>query len=329
MASETGSMRDPLQRRDLDRAVQGGGDASTGGAPRKRRARVWRAAFAAVLLAALAACSSIRLGYNNADTLALYSLDSYFDLDDAQETLARERVRALIAWHRRTQLADYVQLIEETQSRLDRPVSAQDVLAVQSQMTERMQLLGRQAAPDLAKLARTLTPDQLAHFSNKMAKDNAKFRREQVSLRDAPGDAASEARIKRNLERARNWLGPLTREQEQLLREASTREPGADARWLAERERRQRVLLGVLERIRSEQLGAEQGGVLLRAYFEELQTPADPALRETVLRMRERNAQLIAQLLNSATPQQKALLAKKLRGYSNDFTVLASEGARG
>ena len=43
----------------------------------------------------LAACSSLKLGYNHADTLLLYSLDSYLDLDDRQQELAGERVRRL------------------------------------------------------------------------------------------------------------------------------------------------------------------------------------------------------------------------------------------
>jgi hypothetical protein len=39
-------------------------------------------ALSVVLL--VAACSSIKLGHNNADTLLMYGLDSYFDLDDSQ-----------------------------------------------------------------------------------------------------------------------------------------------------------------------------------------------------------------------------------------------------
>jgi hypothetical protein len=67
-----------------------------------RRAVHALAALGVVLL--LAACSSLRLGYNNADTLLVYSLDSYLNLDDAQQELARERVSELLAWHRSTQL---------------------------------------------------------------------------------------------------------------------------------------------------------------------------------------------------------------------------------
>jgi hypothetical protein len=51
--------------------------------------------------------------------------------------------------------------------------------------------------------------------------------------------------------------------------------------------------------------------------------------RAAVQAARAANARLIAQLLNSATAEQKAALAKRLRGYADDFTTLASDGARG
>lgn len=312
-------------------ARPGADDASPARRPRTR-ARGWLrtgAVVAAVLVAT--ACSSIRLGYNNADTLLLYSLDSYFELDDTQEAMARERVRALLAWHRRTQLADYAQLLDATQRRLDAvpaaPLTAQEVLALQAQMGERLMTVGTQAAPDLARLARTLSPEQMAHFTSKVARDNAKLRRERVAARD--GGAYTEERIKRNLERARTWLGALTREQEQLIRDATLARPGGEQQWLQERERRQREFTALLERIRGEALAPEAGAALLTRYFAELSTPADPARRAAVISARETNAQLMADLVNRATPEQKAALLRKLRGYAQDVTVLASEGGRG
>lgn len=320
-----------------DGAASLANDASTGVVPgRGRSARaLWRGALALALVLAVAACSSLRLGYNNADTLVLYSLDRYFDLDDTQEKLARERVRALLAWHRSTQLADYAQVLDAAQRRLDAspatPLSADEVLALQGQMSARLLTLARQAAPDLALLARSLNAEQMAHFTDKLAADNARLRKEReqaVRRGDVSAEAQNAERIRRSLERARDWLGPLTREQEALVREAALRRPDGELRWLEERERRQQALVAVLERIRTEQLAPEAGAELLNAYFSELAEPAASERRAAVLGQRAANARLIAQLLNSATPEQKAALIKRLRGYAEDFTVLASQGAR-
>jgi hypothetical protein len=319
-----------------DPAARGGNDASP--PPPARRLRLLaRAAAAAALLLAVAACSSLRLGYNNADTLALYALDRYFDLDDAQEQLARERVRALLAWHRRTQLAEYALFLDAARRRIDAsssaPLTAEDVLALQAQMTERLLAVGAQAAPDLALLARSLSDAQMAHFNGKLAAENAKLRKERSAAaqrRPAGGaDAIDAARLKRARERARDWLGPLTAEQEALLRATVAQRPDGELRWLEERERRQRALLAVLERIRAEQLAPAAGAALFLQWFAELAQPAAPDLRAAVQSARAANAQLIAQLLNSATAEQKAALLKRLRGYADDFAVLAGDAGRG
>ena len=59
----------------------------------------------------------MKLGYNNADTLALFQLDSYLELNPEQEQTVKERVNALLAWHRSTQLRDYVAFIDKMRAK--------------------------------------------------------------------------------------------------------------------------------------------------------------------------------------------------------------------
>lgn len=301
-------------------------DPSTG--PRRHR-RGWqrslRLAGALVLLAAVAACSSLRFGYNHADTALLYTLDRYFDLDDAQKKLARERVDALLAWHRRTQLDDYARFLAQLQQGVDAPVTATDVLAAQQQMNARLLALGRHAAPDLAQLASTLSDAQLAHFRQRLAKDSAKARREFTRLDESGAGGPSEARIERSIARAKTWFGSVTAAQQRLIREANAREANSDRQWFEERERRLQELAAVLTRIRHDSAGA----AALQAYFAELAAPKDAQRNAAVAAARQANAELIAALINQATPAQKAVLAEKLRGYAADLTALAAEGRPG
>src|SRR5262245_34267393 len=78
-------------------------------------------ALAAIVLAA--GCSSVRVSYNNADTLLVYTLDNYFDLNKPQQQLVRERVRGLMEWHRATQLREYADVIESAGKRLEHRVT--------------------------------------------------------------------------------------------------------------------------------------------------------------------------------------------------------------
>ena len=100
----------------------------------------------------LAGCSAgVRLGYNNADTLLVYTIDGYIGLSPEQEQLVKERAGTLIAWHRATQLRDYAQLVETTRRRLDGPVTAADVLAFSDAINARLAAVGARAAGSRAR----------------------------------------------------------------------------------------------------------------------------------------------------------------------------------
>lgn len=281
-----------------------------------------RFVLASVALLA-AACSQLQLGYNNADTVIAYALDSYLDLDDEQERLARERIEALHRWHRGTQLAGYAQLLDEAQKKVAGPVTAADVREFNAGIRRGLAAIGEQAAPDLAALALTLQPAQVDRLAGKLARDTTKARRELVRF---TGPASLEQRVDSYVERAEEWFGTLTAAQRGMIRTSLAQRPGAQEAWMAERERRQQELVAVLARIRAEQPPAATAAAWLREYFAELAEPRDPQRRAQLEAYRVENAELVASLVNSASPGQRAALAKKLRGYAADFETLAAKG---
>ncbi len=269
------------------------------------------------------ACSSLQMGYNNADVLLAYSLDSYLDLDDAQEKLARERINALHRWHRSTQLAGYAALLADAQEKLAGPVSAADVREFNSRVNRGLAAIGDRAAPDLAQLALTLQPAQIERLAERLARDASKARRELVRF---AGPESFEQRVERAIERAEGWLGTLSPAQRAQIRASLAGRPGAQDAWMQERERRQRDLVAVLARIRSEQPAALTATDWIREYFAELAEPRDAARRDRLQQIREGNAVLIAQLIDSVSPAQRATLVKKLRSYAADVSTLAAQG---
>ena len=284
--------------------------------------RSWLLLAAAI---ALTACSTgVRLGYNYADTLVTYSIDGYVGLTQEQEQLVKERAAALVAWHRSTQLRDYVQLIEATRSKLAGPVTATDVLVFNQAVNARLAALGDRAAPDLAQLALTLTPDQITKMERKFASDNVKARRELVQF---AGKETVDDRLKKYTERAEFWFGSLSREQLEFVRASLVQRPSNAAWWIDERERRQRELIAVVQRIQAERPSESIATGWVRGYFSQLQSPADPERRRAIEQFRAGNAELIAQLINAASPEQKAALSRKLGSFVDDLTALASERA--
>lgn len=287
-------------------------------------ARRARHVLALGLVLLLTSCSSIKLGYNNADTLVVYSLDSYLELDEAQEQLVRERTRELLGWHRGTQLRAYARLLDDTERKIGNGrVTADDVLAFQQTMSDKLMRIGEQAAPDLARLALTLQPAQVDHLAGKVARDSAKARREFVKT---AGRDALDDRVKAYAERAERWFGSLSREQMELVRASLAARPSGQQVWMEERERRQRDLVTLLRRIVDERPSEPLVAQWLRDYFVQLVQPDDAQRRARVLENRRSNAQLVAQLIDGASPAQKAALARTLRGYAQDFSTLAAGG---
>lgn len=274
----------------------------------------------------LAACSTgLRVGYNNADTLLAWTFNRYLDLDDSQQALVKARSAQFLAWHRGSQLRDYAALLATARAAVEREVTPAEVLAFNRELNERFARLGEAAAPELAALALTLRQPQIDRLRDKLAENNLEWRKE------AQADRANfrEARLRRTVERAESWLGSLTRAQKELLRVQLADRPNDALTWSEEGARRNAEFVALLERIAGERPSQAQATVWLRSFFAQLALPPDPARRAFVEQTREANAELIARLVNSASPAQRAHLARKLAGYEEDATLLAAESAAG
>ena len=281
---------------------------------------VSRLAAIAAFAVSLASCAAMKIGYNNADTLALLQLDSYLDLTDEQEQTVKERVNALLAWHRTTQLRDYVAFIDKMRAKLGGRVTAADVMEFNQQLNARMMTAADKAAPDIAHLALSLSPEQIDRAAKKIANDATKARREFVRLEK---DSGAE-RAKKYGERAESWFGKLTDEQKEIIRKSLANRPTDATWWIDERERRQREFLTLLRKIQADRPTEEVAARWLRTYFTQLNVAPEAERRARAESYRRGSAELIAQLINHATPEQRAALDKKLNDYAQDFRSLAA-----
>jgi hypothetical protein len=272
-----------------------------------------------------AACSTIQLGYNHADTLLLHTLDRYVTLTDDQEHMVRQRVGALMAWHRATQLADYAAFLQNTRSHLDDGVTQAEALEFTEGLSARLSVLGERAAPDAAALALTLTPRQIEQVEHKLIDDNVKARMD--SARELK--QAVDERAKKYAERSEFWLGRLNAQQMQIVRASLANRPVDSLYWIEARERRTQALVTLLRRVQAERPSEEIAASWFRAYFRELARPANAEQRARADAFRRENAELVVQLVNSASPQQRAHLDRRLSSFAAEFVQLAARGGSG
>jgi hypothetical protein len=289
--------------------------------------RRWHLIVVSAIVLPLAACTSIRFGYNHADTLLIFRLDEYFDLEKTQKTLAKDRINALLAWHRATQLHAYSALLDDIRTKAKGPMTPSEVTDFQQRINRRLEILGERAAPEIARLALTLKPNQIAQVQRELSDDNAQFRKKYGYLHNS-ADNAPGAKAKLFIKRAEFWLGKLTDEQRTIIRNAIAGRDNGNYTWADEREARQRDFLALLSKIQERKPEERVATDWIRTYFAELADQTDPQRRVYIQTLRQSNAELIAKVITSATPEQRAALDEKLQGYAADLAALAGEDRR-
>jgi len=280
--------------------------------------------FLLMLAALLGACSSLKLAYNNGDTLLFWWLDAYVDLTSDQKPGVKSDIGELFRWHRKTQLQDYVQVLRTGQRQLQGTPTVADLQADYRDIRARTETILMKAVPDIAELALKLTPQQLAAMEKKFDKNNRDFRKKNMK-----GDRAEQMkyRYKKSMEQFELWFGSFSAEQEAVIRKASDARPLDNALWLDERMRRQQSILDLAKKIQQEKptQAVAEGWVrdLLKDLFERQEKPSDrkPFFDAYLASTLE----LVHTVIRVATPEQKDHAQKRMQGWIDDFAALAAK----
>jgi len=277
-----------------------------------------------LLLLLLAACSSLRLAYNNGDTVMYWWLDGYVDLDSEQTPWVKKDIGELFQWHRKTQLRDYVQVLQTAQRQLQGNPTAADLAGDYNEVRNRTQVLLLKTVPELADLARSLKPEQIAQMEKKFAANNGEFRRKNMK---GDKEAQQKFRFDKSMEQFELWFGSFSSEQEVIIRKASDARPLDNALWLDERMRRQKMILDAVKKVQQEKLGKEATADLIRGLvgdvFERMEQPSE---RKAFFdAYNDSTIQLVLTVVRIATPAQKAHAHKRMQGWIDDFNILAAE----
>lgn len=278
-----------------------------------------------LLACMLAGCSALRAGYGNGESVVYWWLDGYVDFQSDQKPWVKHHIHNLFAWHRHTQLKDYAQLLAQAQQQLphsrQHPVTQADVLADYAVLKQRAFLVIEHALPQLTDLALALQPQQIAHLEKKFASNNERYRKDYLS-----GDLEyhQRFRFKKLMKQAQYWFGDFDSRQQAQIRAASDARPLNNALWMAERLRRQEELIRILKKIHAENPGREAVAAMLKdhaaAAFNLVTYGEHKAFFDA---SRDANAQLVALIVNIATPTQKERAVKRLQTLIDDCNALA------
>ena len=271
-------------------------------------------------------CSAVRVGYNQAPTLAWWWLDGYMDFDATQAPKVKDTLAQWFAWHRSTQLPDYADLLAAAQQQVMQPATPAQVCRWNDDLRVRLNAAFAQGVPLAADLLPLLKPAQLAQLERRYRKSNLEFEEDFLQQPDERQKAA----IKRTVDRAEMLYGRLDDNQRRLIAAGVAGSPFDPAAWYAERQALQSQTLQTLARLTAggpARADRESNLAGLKALADRvLRAPPGP-YRDYQQRLTDYNCEFIARLHNSTTPKQRLAARDRLHGWEEDLRVLAAQKA--
>ena len=284
------------------------------------------AALAGLALVGLTGCSALRIGYSQAPDLIYWWMDRYVDFEGDQTPKVREALAQWFAWHRRTQLPEYADLLVRAQKEVLVDTTPARVCEWQREAVKRARTAYERAEPAAAEIVLTITTEQIAHLEKRYAKNNEEFRDEYLQA-----DPAQRAKknLDRTLERAEMLYGRLDDAQRNRIGEQLARSPFDPEAWLAERQQRQQDALRLLRSMGADgAMSREQAASALRGYADRIERSPREAYRRYSERLVEFNCTVAANLHNGTTPAQRRAAVKKLASWEGDLRAIVAQANR-
>jgi hypothetical protein len=287
--------------------------------------RTLRFALLALVAALLVSCTFTRFAYNQADTVAAWMVDEYFDLDAQQKQDFKQRFQRFYAWHRHEQLPEYAQFMKAAHNRLQAGLAREDVLWFADGIRGRVRTAARQAAPEAAGLLATLTPAQVEHLQRKWEKDNRKY----VKERKLNGTLAERQEVegKRLIKQLEEWLAPLNDEQEQRVMAMVREFPQLEQQRHAERLRRQKEFIEALSH-RNED--PQRFAARLTEWLVSWERGRSAEYQKQLDLHWQKRAEAFVAVDRMLTADQRKVALQRIQTYADDLTQLArrSDGSR-
>lgn len=288
---------------------------------RFRCAAVARIIGVLLLVAALGACSAIKLAYNNLPTVSYWWLDGYLDFDAGQTPKVRDELAQLLAWHRQNELPRLGAMLQDAQTLAPGEVTPEQVCAVADRIRERVLAVSERAEPAGTALALSLSDAQLQQLERKYAKNNASYRKDWIDRTPAQ---VHDKRYDQFLDRAEDFYGRLTSGQRELLKQQVAQSVFDPRLADAERRTRQQEALAVLRGFAADKPSPAEARAALHAYIQRIAEPPPGPWHDQQQALLQEGCRNTAALHNGTTESQRAQAVRRLQAYQDDLRQLAA-----
>ncbi len=275
-----------------------------------------RALLAVLVISVSASGCTIKLAYNFLDWGLYWELKDYIKFNRDQRLLIKDEISQLIDWHRSDELPQYADQLEKLSIGLGNGMSVEKLEVSYNNLRDSWQRIVIKALPAAVNIISNLNDQQINDFFEMLIEkevDDAKDIERGTSARTI------EEREAYVSEKIVNVIGKLNKEQKALIAQwALSTESTKKFSLVQAIQWRTRMQAAVAERHDEQQL--EKNLMVLFANPDQLRSAS-------YRRVIEKNKRLIMQLLfdlnQTLTNQQRSKLVKKLKSYINDFRDLS------
>jgi hypothetical protein len=219
-------------------------------------------------------------------------------------------------WHRRTQLADDIALLERAAAEAEGAVTAAQACGWWVQIEQRRDAYLAPLAGPIAEIAPTLSPAQWRHIQQRFDTTNTEWRDKQLDPDPVQRERAATERL---IERVEMLYGRLDRAQVAFVGDWVHRSPWNAQRWYDERIAHQRDTLQTLRLLATPGQTPLAREALARAWLSRVVQPTDEAARRHRDRLLQDQCAFAAELHGRSTPTQRRRAADTLRGWAQDL----------
>jgi len=187
------------------------------------------------MILTLTACSS-KFAYNNLDWWVYWYLDDYISLTDRQEDIFDKHLNTWLQWHKSSELPRYKQQLLALKTQLNN--NTLNTFAINqhfSQAQSHWQRVRDKISPPLARLAKTLTDEQVVTLFAQIEKENKEEQEERNEFLAKSPKERKQERLERLIETVEEQIGDINDDQREIIATYSEQFTSTADYWLAYR----------------------------------------------------------------------------------------------
>ena len=278
--------------------------------------RALRALLAVLVISVSISGCTTKLAYDFLDWGLYWELKDYVKFTRDQRLLVKEEISQLIDWHRSEELPKYADQLEKLSALLENGLTVEHLEEYYNNLRDSWQRIVIKTLPAAVDIISNLNDEQVNDFFEMLIEkegDDAKKIENGTNVRTVK---KREAYVSKKIV---DVIGKLNEDQKSLIAQwALSMKPTKELSLAQAIQWRTRMQTVLAERHNEQQL--ENNLMVLFAYPDQLRSAS-------YRRVIEKNKRLIMQLLfdlnQTLTNQQRSRLVKKLQSYINDFRDLS------